>query len=41
HKSLIAPVCVGQVSGFGWRSYVVGLRAIIEYLADRIEEADK
>jgi 3-dehydroquinate dehydratase-2 len=40
HDSLIAPVCVGQVSGFGWRSYLVGLRAIVEYLVDLTEETD-
>jgi len=37
HTSLIAPVCVGQVSGFGWRSYALGLTALLGYLADRAE----
>ncbi len=34
HKSLLAPVCVGQISGFGWRSYVLGLEAILGYLEE-------
>lgn len=32
HKSLIAPVSLGQVSGFGVQSYFLGLQAIIHLL---------
>jgi 3-dehydroquinate dehydratase-2 len=34
HRSVLAPVCVGQVAGFGWRSYLVGLYALQGYLAE-------
>jgi 3-dehydroquinate dehydratase-2 len=33
HSSLIAPVCIGQISGFGWRSYLLGLTGLLDYLA--------
>lgn len=32
HVSLIAPVCVGTVAGFGADSYSLGLRALLGYL---------
>jgi 3-dehydroquinate dehydratase-2 len=35
HTSLIAPVCVGQISGFGWRSYLIGFAALLDYLTDQ------
>ena len=35
HTSVIAPVCLGQISGFGWHSYRLGLEALIGWLADR------
>lgn len=32
HKSLIAPVCIGQISGFGKESYKLGLKALYDYI---------
>ena len=32
HKSLVAPVAVGQISGFGVNSYILGLHAIAKLL---------
>jgi len=33
--SVIAPVCLGQISGFGWHSYRLGLEALLSRLSDR------
>ena len=32
HKQVIAPVCIGQVSGFGESVYRYGVQALAEYL---------
>ena len=32
HHSFIAPVAIGQISGFGSESYILGLKAIVNYL---------
>ena len=35
HVSMISAVCKGKVVGFGWRSYTLGLRALLEILSDK------
>ncbi len=35
HVSMISAVCAGKVVGFGWRSYLLGLRALMEMLSDK------
>ena len=34
HVSMLSAVCKGKVVGFGWRSYTLGLRALVEVLKD-------
>lgn len=34
HKSLLAPVCAGKITGFGWHSYRLGLLALIALNSD-------
>jgi 3-dehydroquinate dehydratase-2 len=36
HHSFIAPVAIGQISGFGAESYRLGLRALFTHIASRI-----
>ena len=33
--SFIAPVCIGQISGFGTHSYLLGLTALVEFLREK------
>ena len=34
HYSYLAPVCIGQISGFGINSYKLGLKAVVDYLSN-------
>lgn len=34
HHSYLAPVCIGQISGFGINSYKLGLKAISDFLSN-------
>ncbi len=39
HRSLTAAACIGQISGFGSMSYVLGLEALVRFIADRSRAA--
>jgi len=32
HVSMISAVCKGKITGFGWHSYTLGLRALVDIL---------
>ncbi len=34
HISLVTPVCAGSISGFGWRSYLLGLHALHQIISE-------
>ena len=34
HPSLLAPICRGQISGLGWRSYLYALEALVALLRE-------
>jgi len=39
HTSVLVPVCIGQVMGFGWRSYLLGLEGLLAYLSEQAPSA--
>lgn len=39
HTSYLAPMCVGQISGFGARSYELALRGLVELLRERASKS--
>jgi len=34
HRSVVAPVCVGQITGFGWQSYRLAVDALVGLLEE-------
>ena len=30
HNSMLSPVCKGKIVGFGWQSYLLGMRVLVE-----------
>jgi 3-dehydroquinate dehydratase-2 len=40
HHSVIADIAMGQVSGLGWRGYVVAAEALIQHLREAREASE-
>lgn len=32
HHSYLTPVCIGQICGFGWHSYILAIEAVVQHL---------
>jgi len=39
HRSVIAPVALGQISGLGWRGYIAALETLVAILRERMDAA--
>jgi 3-dehydroquinate dehydratase II len=37
-SSMISAVCIGKIVGFGWRSYELGLKVLIDVISDKSVE---
>jgi 3-dehydroquinate dehydratase-2 len=40
HTSVIAPVVIGSIGGFGWRSYLLALDALLGHFEERQRSGD-
>lgn len=36
-KSVISPVCIGTIAGFGKTSYFLGLRALVDHIESKVD----
>lgn len=37
-RSLLAPVCAGSIAGFGFNSYALGLRALVDHISNTSDD---